>query len=112
MRVPSFAVLLVPPDSAAMGGGADDVIVTVAVEVIDVHLGLRLTKGGGVEGPRFGGLFRGTLPPAARHKDVVHAVLVDVADAEAMIEVDDLHVARRGHRTGLPFDHGIALRPG
>ena len=57
-----FAVLLVPPDAFAVGGGADDVVVAVAVEVIDVHLGLRLAEGGGVEGPGVVALFRQGLP--------------------------------------------------
>ena len=45
--------LLVPPDTELVGRAADDVRLTVAVEIIGEHVGARLAEVGGVKFPRF-----------------------------------------------------------
>src|SRR5262249_55693639 len=80
--------------------------------VIDIHLSLRLPERGRMEWPWLGGLLCGALPPAVGYEDVVDTVFVNVADAEAVVEVDDLYIAWSGDMRCFPLHERIGLRAG
>ena len=85
----SLRSLLEPRQSEVVRSEArDDVAVSVAIDIVGVHLG---SAPGGeghlVMGPgRIAGHFGGLLEPAAFHQDVRPSVAVEVADPEAMAE--------------------------
>ena len=90
----AVGVLFEPGQAVAVGLDArDDVVTSVLVHVVDVHLGATDTEIGGVELPvgvlgNIGGLFI----PAVGFEDVHAAVAVDVAGAVAVRILEDLLV--------------------
>src|SRR5881396_2688479 len=99
----SYLFRLKPRQAAAVGLEAgDDVVLAVAVDVVDEHLGPAVAVAGGeellgVELPvGVAGEAGGLLPPAAGLQKVHLSVAVDVAVAQAVGEALEMLVARAG----------------
>ena len=90
LLVPDQAVLVAVPSG-------DDVVQTVAVNVVDQHLGRIVSKLERVQGPRLVRLRVGRgFPPAILFEDANTAVAFDVAEADAVREAVVLPLGRDG----------------
>lgn len=95
-----FAIgeLFKPGDAEAMSlEGGDDVIFSIAVDVVDEHLRAAGVEVDRVEGPGFGIVeFFGLFVPAVVDEDIEATVAVDVTDAQAVGERSVVAVAGDG----------------
>ena len=120
--------MLEPREPVAVGDQArDHILIAVAIDVVDVHLGSAFSEGEGMLFPGLaGGLLR-LFPPALGHQQVGPSVAVHVADPQTVLvlpplgrlraafegpAVDAGRFARMGeaeHAAGVKHEFGLAV---